>query len=92
MASAKWKERKDALDALYEVAKTERIQDGHYDDIIQVLAKSMKDANIAVVTVAANCVEVLAKGLRRSFAKYRGRIMAPILERLKERNKRLLMP
>ena len=85
MASTKWKDRKDALDALYEVAKTERIQDGHYDDVIQVLAKSMKDANIAVVTVAANCVEVLAKGLRRSFAKYRGRIMAPILERLKEK-------
>ncbi len=85
MASAKWKDRKEALDALYGVANTERIQDGHYDDIIQVLAKSMKDANIAVVTVAANCVEVLAKGLRRSFAKYRGRIMAPILERLKEK-------
>ena len=85
MASAKWKDRKEALDALYEVANTERIQDGHYDDIIQVLAKSMKDANIAVVTTAANCVEVLAKGLRRSFAKYRGRIMSPTLERLKEK-------
>ena len=85
MASAKWKDRKDALDALYEILNVHRIKDGHFDEIIQVLAKSMKDANIAVVTVAANCVDVLAKGLRHSFSKYRGRIMAPILERLKEK-------
>lgn len=85
LASTKWKDRKETLDELYEVANTERIQDGHYDEVIQGLAKSMKDANVAVVTVAANCVTVLAKGLRRSFAKYRSRIMAPMMERLKEK-------
>lgn len=85
LASAKWKDRKDTLDEFYEVANTERIQDGHYDEVIQGLAKSMKDANVAVVTVAANCITVLAKGLRKSFAKYRSRILAPIMERLKEK-------
>ena len=85
LASAKWKDRKETLDEFYQVANTERIQDGHYDEIIQGLAKSMKDANVAVVTVAANCITVLAKGLRRSFAKYRSRTMAPIMERLKEK-------
>lgn len=85
MASSKWKDRKDSLDALYEALNVYRIKDGHFDEIIQVLAKSMKDANIAVVTVAANCVDVLAKGLRQGFAKYRGRIMGPIMERLKEK-------
>ena len=85
LASTKWKDRKEALDEFYGVANTERIQDGHYDEVIQGLAKSMKDANVAVVTVAANCITVLAKGLRKSFAKYRGRIMAPIMERLKEK-------
>ncbi|KAL8901391.1 MAG: hypothetical protein Q9207_005223, partial [Kuettlingeria erythrocarpa] len=45
----------------------------------------MKDANIAVVTVAANCMECLAKGLRQGFAKYRSRAMPPIMERLKEK-------
>ncbi|KAL8829574.1 MAG: hypothetical protein Q9170_006103 [Blastenia crenularia] len=85
MASSKWKDRKDALDALYAVANTDRIKDGQYDEIIAALAKSMKDANIAVVTVAANCVECLAKGLRHGFAKYRGRIMPAIMERLKEK-------
>lgn len=85
LASAKWKERKDTLDEFYEVANTDRIQDGHYDEVIQGLAKSMKDANVAVVTVAANCITVLAKGLRKSFAKYRSRVLAPIMERLKEK-------
>lgn len=85
LASTKWKDRKEALDEFYEVANTERIQDGQYDEVIQGLAKSMKDANVAVVTIAANCITVLAKGLRRSFARYRSRVMAPIMERLKEK-------
>ena len=85
LASAKWKDRKEALDELYQVVNVEKIKDGHFDEIIQTLAKSMKDANIAVVTIAANCITALAKGLRKSFAKYRGRMMAPIMERLKEK-------
>lgn len=85
MGSAKWKDRKDALDALFNIVNTPRIKAGHFDDIIRILAKSMKDANIAVVTVAANCVEKLAQGLRRDFAKYRSGILSPIMERLKEK-------
>ncbi|KAL8978959.1 MAG: hypothetical protein Q9205_005595 [Flavoplaca limonia] len=85
MASSKWKDRKDALDAFFAVVNTDRIKDGPFDDIMAALAKSMKDANIAVVTVAANCIECLAKGLRHSFAKYRSRIMPAVMERLKEK-------
>lgn len=86
LASSKWKDRKEALDAFYAVANVDRIKDGSFDEIIQCLAKCIaKDANIAVVTVAANCVDVLAKGLRKGFAKYRGRIIGPIMERLKEK-------
>jgi len=85
MASAKWKDRKEALDGLFAIANIDRIKDGPFDDIIQALAKSMKDANMAVVLVAVQCVDVLAKGLRKSFAKYRSRIMAPMLEKLKEK-------
>lgn len=85
IASSKWKERKEALDALYAIVNVDRIKDGPYDEIMAALAKCMKDANIAVVTVAANCIDVLAKGLRRGFAKYRGRVMSQIMERLKEK-------
>jgi len=85
LASTKWKDRKDALDALYAVINVPRIKDGPFDEIVRALAKCMKDANIAVVTVAANCVDVLAKGLRKGFGKYRSIVMAPIMEKLKEK-------
>lgn len=85
LSSSKWKDRKEALDGLFEVANTPRIKEGPYDDIVASLAKCMKDANIGVVTVAANTVEVLAKGLRRGFARYRNKITTPMLDRLKEK-------
>ncbi|WEW60643.1 hypothetical protein PRK78_006130 [Emydomyces testavorans] len=85
VASSKWKDRKEALDALYSAANVPRIREAQFDEIIRVLAKCMKDANIMVVTVAANTVDVLAKGLRKGFAKYRPMVMAPMMERLKEK-------
>ena len=85
MASSKWKDRKDALDGLLDILRVDRIQPAPFDEPVAILAKCMKDANIAVVTVAANCVEALAKGLRRSFAKYHGKISSPMFERLKEK-------
>jgi len=85
LASSKWKERKDALEALYGVLNVPRIKDGDFGEITRGLAKCMKDANIAVVTQAAQCIEVLAKGLRKSFGKYRSNVMSPIMERLKEK-------
>lgn len=85
LSSSKWKDRKDALDALHNVANVPRIKDGPYDDIMRALAKCMKDANIAVVTVAAHTIEAFAKGLRQGFVKYRAVVMAPIMERLKEK-------
>lgn len=85
LSSTKWKDRKEALDDLFAVANVTKIKDGPYEEIVRALAKSMKDANVAVVTVAANTVEVLAKGLRGAFAKHRSTIMPPIMERLKEK-------
>ncbi|KAB8079469.1 armadillo-type protein [Aspergillus leporis] len=85
LSSSKWKDRKEALDGLFTALNVPRIKDGPFDDIVRALAKCMKDANIMVVTIAANCVDLLAKGLRSGFAKYRSTIMSPMLERLKEK-------
>jgi protein STU2 len=86
LASSKWKERKETLDTLLAVLTTPRIKDGPFDDIIRDLAKIiLKDANVTVVAVAANCVEKLALGLRKGFARYRSTIMSPMLERCKEK-------
>ncbi|KAL9061321.1 MAG: hypothetical protein Q9162_000195 [Coniocarpon cinnabarinum] len=85
LASSKWKDRKEALDDLHTAINFPAIEDGPFDDIVRGLVKCMKDANIAVVTEAGNCVELLARGLRRSFTKYRSTIITPMMERLKER-------
>ena len=85
LGSSKWKDRKEALDNLHTAINFPAIDEGPFDEIARGLAKCMKDANIAVVTVAANCVERLAKGLRRGFTKYRSTVFTPIMERLKER-------
>jgi cytoskeleton-associated protein 5 len=85
LGSPKWKERKDALEALYAILNVPRIKDGDFAEITRALAKCMKDANIAVVTQAAQCIEVLAKGIRKAFGKYRSIVTSPIMERLKEK-------
>ena len=85
LGSSKWKERKEALEALYAIVNVPRIKDGDFHEINRCLAKCMKDANIAVVTQAAQCIELLAKGLRKGYSKYRATVMQPIMERLKEK-------
>lgn len=85
LASSKWKDRKEALDDLFTAVNVPAMQEGPFDDVIRGCAKSMKDANIAVVTVAANCIECIAKGLRKAFTRYRGTILGAMLERFKEK-------
>ncbi|OIW27913.1 ARM repeat-containing protein [Coniochaeta ligniaria NRRL 30616] len=85
LSSSKWKERKEALEALFPLLNVPRIKDGDFHELNRTFAKCMKDANIMVVTLAAQCIEVLAKGLRRSYSKYRATVMQPIMERLKEK-------
>src|SRR5690606_14950204 len=85
LSSSKWKERKEALEALHAVVNVPRIKDGDFAEVNRCLAKCMKDANIAVVTQAAQCIELLAKGLRKGYAKYRATVMQPIMDRLQEK-------
>ncbi|KAL6712142.1 hypothetical protein ACN47E_000019 [Coniothyrium glycines] len=85
LASSKWKDRKEALDETEKALNHPRIAEGPFDEIMRGFAKSMKDANIACVQTAAHCVELLASGLKKSFAKYRKDIMNAMMERLKEK-------
>lgn len=85
LASSKWKDRKEVVEALYTILNVPRIKDADFGEMVRGLAKCMRDANVAVVTQAAQCIEVLAKGLRKPFAKYRSLVTGPIMERLKEK-------
>jgi cytoskeleton-associated protein 5 len=85
LSSSKWKDRKEVLEESLGVLNVKAIREGPFDDLMRGCAKSMKDANIMVVAVAANVIEALAKGLRKSFSRYRGVVMASMLERFKEK-------
>lgn len=85
LGSSKWKDRKEVLDEVFAAVNVPAIQEGPFDDIMRGCAKSMKDANIAVVTIAANIVECIAKGLRNSFGRYRSQVLGSMLERFKEK-------
>ena len=91
VASSKWKERKEeALDPLLAVVSVPKIIDADFGELIRVLAGRMGDANIACVITAANCIEALAKGLKDNFAKHKSTVLAPMMEKLKEKKQSVL--
>lgn len=88
LLSSKWKERKEALDDLSTLlTSTPRIKDAaELGELAKALAARVQsDANINCVMAAAGCMEAFAKGMRSSFARYRESVVAPMLERMKER-------
>ena len=87
LASAKWKERKEeALDPLLGILQAPRLKaTDDYTELVRALAGRMSDANVACVTVAANALTALARGLRADFARHRSVVVPPVLERLKEK-------
>ncbi|KAG0348125.1 Microtubule-associated protein, microtubule dynamics during spindle orientation [Podila humilis] len=85
LASKKWQERKEALDALLVLCKSPKISDGNYSELVGALGKRMADTNINIVIVAANCLEGLAAGLRANFNRYRQSVAGLVMDRLKER-------
>lgn len=88
LASSKWKDRKEVLDELLTLLNTTpRIKDAsELGELARSLAVCIqKDANINCVMVAAGCIEGLAKGMMGPFGRFRENVVAPMLERLKER-------
>ena len=72
ISSTKWKDRKEALDDLQKAVNCPKIEEGPFDDIVRSLAKCMKDANIAVVTGAANCGRITSTRSEKGLFKVPG--------------------
>lgn len=92
LESSKWKDRKDALDALLLVVRVPKI-DGNqnYSSLISPITKKIAvDSNVSVVAVAAQCIDCFASGLRRSFSQYKNETIPILLERCKEKNKSVI--
>ncbi|KAJ3412335.1 Microtubule-associated protein, microtubule dynamics during spindle orientation [Chytridiales sp. JEL 0842] len=90
LASTKWKERKEILEALLALVKFPKLEDGRYGELINSLGKRINDANILVVGLAVNCIEHIARGLRSNFSQYKGIVISPLLEKLKEKKQAVI--
>lgn len=90
--STKWKERKETLDAVFEVANTTpRIKESDgISELVRALAKRMTDANVMCVMTAANIIGLLAAGIGEPFGKYRSVLLPSMLERFKERKQNVV--
>lgn len=85
LGSSKWKERKEALEAVLAVLqKAARMAAGDYAPVLRLLARCMKDANIQVVQLAAQCIECIVKGLLKDFS-YASMVVGPMVDRTKEK-------
>jgi cytoskeleton-associated protein 5 len=81
----KWQLRKEALDALLPLSQTPKLSpSGDYNDLIRVLKKFIsKDANVMLVTLAAQCLAGIAKGLRTGFKNGASICLPVVLEKFK---------
>jgi cytoskeleton-associated protein 5 len=89
-STSKWKDRVEALTEVHKELQVIKLADDDYIELIRILAKAVKDVNIQVLSLAANCIECLAKGLRRKFHKYFPIVLNPLLDRLKEKKPSVL--
>ncbi|KAI9292125.1 ARM repeat-containing protein [Neoconidiobolus thromboides FSU 785] len=86
ISSKKWQERKEVLTILQKlVDKPKLVFSDAYDQLVNSLAAHVNDTNVVVGALAVNCIELIAKGLRTSFSKYKSIALPPLLDKLKEK-------
>ncbi|KAF6013308.1 hypothetical protein HII12_002023 [Brettanomyces bruxellensis] len=83
----KWKERVATLEDVKKTCDVMKVSHGDYSSLLRILSKSLGDANILVVTLAAETITELANGLRAQFASYVSVVIKPLLEATKEKKK-----
>ncbi|EGT31920.1 hypothetical protein CAEBREN_10709 [Caenorhabditis brenneri] len=91
-AGAKWKERKEGLEALNTIIEqnprlstaTMTIYGELMDEIRKILDR---ESNIVVVTTSIRTVELLARGLRHKFAGFIGLVVPFLIKRAKDKKK-----
>lgn len=88
LSSPKWKERKEMLDEIVKVLSVPKMApDGDYMSLVRALLPVItKDANIMCATQAMISIQLLATGLRGSFASCASRdLVQAIVDRFKEK-------
>jgi len=86
LASKKWKDRKEQMEALVSLADVVRLKPGDYRTIVRHIVKVVsKDANVIVVSKAVIAAGFLARGLRGDFSTDAKVLLPSLLAKLKEK-------
>ncbi|TPX36658.1 hypothetical protein SmJEL517_g01345 [Synchytrium microbalum] len=85
LVAPKWQDKKEALEALLNLIKGRKLEDGRYHELCGALSKRIADTNIYIVIAAAKCIDNIAKGLRSHFSQYRSIVVERLIDRLKEK-------
>ncbi|KAF1764112.1 hypothetical protein GCK72_004058 [Caenorhabditis remanei] len=91
-AGAKWKERKEGLEALNTIIESNpRLATSSmtiYGELMDEIRKILdRESNIVVVTTAIKTVELLARGLRQKFGGFVGMVIPFLIKRAKDKKK-----
>eukprot|EP00011_Vannellida_sp_DIVA3-517-6-12_P006665 CAMPEP_0114608830 /NCGR_PEP_ID=MMETSP0168-20121206/2779_1 /TAXON_ID=95228 ORGANISM="Vannella sp., Strain DIVA3 517/6/12" /NCGR_SAMPLE_ID=MMETSP0168 /ASSEMBLY_ACC=CAM_ASM_000044 /LENGTH=2000 /DNA_ID=CAMNT_0001819737 /DNA_START=45 /DNA_END=6048 /DNA_ORIENTATION=- len=86
LKSKKWKERKQAIDALIPIVNHPRLSTGDYGQLTKALKKVVQaDANVMVVAKAVEAAGLLATGLRADFTASAKSMTDAMFQKLKEK-------
>lgn len=93
LESKKWQERKESLECLENLLKSNpKLESGDYGDVVRVLKKIVsKDSNVLVVALAAKCISGLATGLKKRFSIYATTLLSVLLEKFKEKKQNVVL-
>lgn len=90
LQSKKWKDKKEALEAINKLADNPRLASGDYGELTKNLKRLLGDANVFVVEESVKCLGFLAKGLRNEFTSTAKSTMNPLLDKLKEKKDKVI--
>lgn len=90
--TSKWQDRKESLDALLALLQQPKFEPGNYSDVVRALKKVLSnDSNVTLVALAGQCIALLAKGLRKSFAPFAVSCVSRILDKFKEKKANVVL-
>ncbi|KAL4477492.1 hypothetical protein ABPG74_002642 [Tetrahymena malaccensis] len=85
LATQKWSEKKELLDALIKAASVPKLAPTNYYPIVQMCKKLLNDSNVNIQVCAIKIVGLLASGLRKQFSQSAKLLSSQIVEKFKDK-------
>jgi len=90
LAAAKWNDKKDMLQALFDDINTTRLKPTDTTSLIAALKKLLTDSNINVFHLSIKVTGLLSKGLRQNFREGAKQLASPLMKRFAEKRPQII--